>query len=167
MGIIVDFSYQTSLGAIKNKKFTNLLKDKEEYIFVITHILNKMIPEISSKNINEIKNNKSYHIHIIKDKKLDDAYNILREIVKNVYDYDDNGAEQWMDNQGIYMQQLWQIACPDSHGIRMIGIIEEDAPIFHVLFIDYHHQLFPDEKNNQSNIGKNTFAILDYVKERK
>ena len=41
MGIIVDFSYQTSLGAIKNKKFTNLLKDKEEYIFVITHILTR------------------------------------------------------------------------------------------------------------------------------
>lgn len=165
MGLIVDFSYKTSLGTGQYKNFTNFLSDKDEYIKSITHILYKMIPEISKHNINDLRNNRSYHTHLLNGTKLEETIAILREIVKNCYDYSNDEAEKWIDNQGIYMQKLWQIACPDSQGIRIIGILEDDSMIFHVLFIDYYHQLFPSEKHNQQNIEKNKFSILEYLKE--
>ncbi len=167
MGLVIDFSYQTFLGTAKNKRFTNFLRDKEEYIKSITHILNKMIPEISAKSINELKSDKRYHTHLLTGTKAEEAIAILREIVKNCYSYNNDDAEKWLDNQGIYMQKLWQVSCPDSTGIRLIGFLEENSVIFHVLFIDYYHQLFPDEKHNQSNIDKNEFSILEYIKEKK
>lgn len=165
MGVTVNFGYQTALGMGKNKDFTNFLKDKDEYIVLITHILSKMIPEISRKSISELRSDKHYHTHTLDDKKAEFAINILRDIVKNCCGYDDNGADQWIDNQGIRMQQLWQISCPDSHGIRIIGFFQGD--VFQVLFIDYYHQIYKDEKNNERNISKNEFSILEYVKEKK
>lgn len=166
MGLIVDFSYKTSLGTGKNKNFTNFLSDKDEYIKSITHILYKMIPEISKHNINDLRSNRSYHTHPLTGSKLEETISVLREVVKNCYDYSNDEAEKWIDNQGIHMQKLWQISCPDSHGIRIIGYLEENSPVFHVLFIDYYHLLYPDEKHNQQNVEKNVFSILKYIKEK-
>lgn len=163
MGMIIDFSFQTCLGAAKLRNFTNFLKDQTEFADMVSHILGKMIVELSTKDLNEIKNIKAYHTHPLKTK-TDDAIDILREILKNEFDYKDKIIEQWLDNNGIFFQELWQISCPDSHGIRIIGFVENNR--FRVLFIDYFHQLYPDEKNNQRNIDKNNFSALKNSKGR-
>ena len=97
--------------------------------------------------------------------KVNNGISILKELVKNCYGYANNEIDRWLENQRLKNKKLCQVACPDSKGIRLIGFLNDNATVFHVLFIDYYHQLFPSEKYNQSNINKNNFSILEYIKE--
>ena len=70
MGLIIDFSNRICLSSGKLKNFTNYLNDKDEYVKSITHILSKIVPEISEKSFNELKNNKRYHTHMLNNEKV-------------------------------------------------------------------------------------------------
>ena len=164
MGIIIDFSFQTCLGSARAGNFTNFLKSQSEFADMLSHILGKMIVELSTKELKEISRNRAYHTHLLRNK-TELAIDILREILKNEFDYEKEDAEKWLDNNGIFLQELWQISCPDSHGIRLIGFFQDNIH-FRVLFIDYYHQIYPDEKNNQENIEANEFSALKNLKGR-
>lgn len=157
--LAVNFTYPCCLAPGRVKGFTNYLASEEEYLKLITHILSKMIPEISVMNLGQLKSFKQYHTHPLNDEKKNFAISIFREIVKNYFGYTSEQAENWVNNQGIYMQQLWQISCPDSKGIRIIGYPRDN--IFNILFIDYHHMLEPDKNHNQSNVEAYDFSIFE------
>ena len=159
--LAINFTYPCCLAPGSIKGFTNYLSGEDEFLESIAHIISKMIPEISSKNLGELKSIKQYHTHPLNDAKKNFAISIFREIVKNYFGYTGDEAEKWINNQGIYMEQLWQISCPDSNGIRIIGYPKGD--IFNILFIDYYHMLEPDQKHNQSNIEAHSFSVFEYI----
>ena len=69
--------------------------------------------------------------------------------------------EMWF-NQNINDYEIWQLGV--IGGVRLIGI--RDMNEFGVLFIDYHHLIYQDIKNNQKNYDKNCFCpINNYKKE--
>lgn len=161
--LTVDFSYPTCLGSCHFKDFHNCLCDEQTLAKKLTHVIGKMIPEISSKTILELKNNRLYHTHPIVGEKSELVFGIIKEILKQRYDWDTRTIDRWIDNQCLMMMPIWQISCPDSKGIRLIGFVKDS--VFNVLFIDYYHTIYPDEKNNEENIESYNFSAITYLKE--
>lgn len=162
---VLSFSFPTFLGTGKYKDFTNFLSSEKEYVKLITHILYKMVPEISSKSLTLLNKTNGYHTHPLNKEKTRLALDILRQIVKEVFDYNTNQSEHWINNQGIRMEKLWQISCPGSKGIRLIGFPKDN--VFTVLFVDFFHLLEPDKNYNKINYMSNEYSILkQYVNRR-
>lgn len=162
--IVIDFQYEFALCGIKEGDFCNFLRDEKEYILYNIHIISKMVSEISKKNIEELRTNSNYHTHQIKEQnKREKIKKILKSIIMKYYNNSDKKyAEDYIINIGFEMNDIWQISCPDSKGIRIIGFLHGN--IFKVLFIDYFHLIYPDAKNNTKNISKNNFCPINFMK---
>lgn len=160
-GLTISFSYPTCLGSCHYKMFHNHLNNNDEFTRKMIHILGKMIPEISNKTLPYLKANKQYHTHPLENDKRNLVLDILKELLKKRYNIDTHSAEKMITNQCLEMNQFWQISCPDSKEIRLIGFIQET--VFIVLFIDYYHTIFNDVKHNEENIELYNFNAFDYL----
>lgn len=159
--LTVSFSYPTCLGSCHYKKFHNHLNNNEEFTNKMIHIIGKMIPEISNKTLPELRTNRNYHTHPLENDKRNLVLDVLKELLKNRYGLSSYEAEKMITNQCLEMNQFWQISCPDSKGIRLIGFMQES--VFIVLFIDYYHTIFNDQKYNEENIESYNFNAFDYL----
>lgn len=159
--IVINFKFDFSIRGVKYKEFTNLLNDVEHYMETHCLLFSKIIPKISENTITELKNNSQNHTHPLKKEKGDLALKILKEIVKKQYNYDDSGADLFISNHGIEMQQLWQISYASSNGLRIVGYFINN--IFYVLFFDYNHLLEPSDNYNQTNYNTYSFCPLSFL----
>lgn len=163
--IIIDFAqfpFCFRSISIKNK-FTNKLKDNIQFFEFFSEIFEKNIPFL----INYTFENVAYaskHSHVIPlDSK---QYTIIKEILKQLckefYKFDDCDFEMWF-NQNINEYRIWQLGA--TGGVRLIGVRKMNT--FCVLFIDYHHQLYPSTKHNHVNVDKFEFCpITNFKKEQ-
>ena len=148
---------------VKKFNFTNYLSKSDEFFDNFKLIIEKSLPHFTSKSFNEL-NRENNHVHIIRSNTKE--YNIVKEVIKNLcmeyHNFENESEFETWFNQNINDYEIWQLGV--IGGVRLIGI--RDMNEFGVLFIDYHHLIYQDIKNNQKNYDKNSFCpIKNYKKE--
>ena len=149
--IVIDFSLfpfcfrTTSIG-----KYTNHLKDDNQFHEFFQRLIEKDIPAISQFTFDTVTRETQKHSHVIstRDKQYQLVISILKEIFKSYYNSEnlEKDFELFLENN-INDYAIWQLGI--SGGIRLIGIKKVNR--FYVLFIDYHHLIYPDKNYNQPN----------------
>ena len=148
INVVVSFRYSFAFRSIAVNGFTNYLKNIEEFVEKHNIIFSKIIPNVSTLNIMNLKLNKANHTHPLNNSKKDLSLKIIKELIKDEKGYTNEQADRFIDNNGFMMNDFWQLSFATSDGIRLIGYFV-DNNIFEVLFIDYHHLIEPDIKYNQ------------------
>lgn len=157
--IIVDFSqFPFCFRSVTIKgKFTNKLKDSNQFFEKLELLFEKSIPFFKDYTFDGIYYASQKHSHPIPtdSEQYETIKKILNILVKSFYNFDENGFEMWF-NQNINEYAMWQLGV--TGGIRLIGIRKSN--LFCVLFIDYHHLLYPSVKYNQKNSEKYSFCPI-------
>lgn len=145
-----DFSKGNWLRGISFKGFTNKLKDEEmfsKYIFEIFHTIIPILHEHGEQIIKNSGKGQWKHCHPIWNEQLDTALKIAETIhgegIKDVPE----GSK------------LWQFGI--IGGIRLIAIHNYIYNYLTPLFVDYHHQIYPDVKYNEENIEDYKFCPVE------
>lgn len=139
--ITFDLSFKGCFCSVKEQDFNNFLKDEKD--FAVQHkklvdILNKL----SEHTMNELISNGNYaHCHTASDEK---AYRIIKNICEKI------GLSNMYFEQNIGSEKIYQLGINDS--VRIFGTV--NGNVFRLLFIDYFHEFFPDQRRNERN-GKN------------
>lgn len=145
-------------------KFSNKLKDYNQFFKFFSEIIEKILPVFSNYSFENI-HRLTKHAHIIpkESQQYETVILVLKELCKDYYNYNEAEFEMWF-NQNINDYAIWQLGI--IGGVRLIGIRKQKT-FFCVLFIDYHHQLYKSEKHNQENIDKYEFCPITSVKKEK
>jgi len=141
--LFFDFRYNfLRCESMKKLGFTNLLKDENEFAKMSFELYSKTIPTIQKAWDARKMGQKAYFPH---------THEILRDRVSKVMEIANK-----LHNDEIVdkYSSLWQIGTNQS--IRLICIRIDN--IMYPLFIDYHHQLYPDIKYNQKDLSKYNFC---------
>lgn len=157
--VIVNFSkfpFCFRCTNIKKYDYTNYLSGEKEFFKSLKTIFEKEVPFFCENTFSDLQ--KKSHGHAIMSNTKE--YQIVKEVIKKiVMDFknfkNDSEFEMWF-NQNINDYYIWQLG--QTGGIRLIGI--RNLNVFNVLFIDYHHLIFPDVKNNQKNYSKYKFCPI-------
>ncbi len=157
--IVVDFSrfpfcFRTITIDKYTNKYTNKLKDADEFFEMFNILITKLIPYVSQYRPSDIFKNK--HCHILKSDRNKEEYDLCLKVIEKLNkEYNNSDFEVFKSNH-IYDYQMYELGIVG--GIRLIGILHLN--IFSVLFIDYHHLIFPSSKYNQRDLIKNTFCPI-------
>lgn len=152
--IKIDISkYPFCFRTIKISGFTNKLKNEEEFSKKFKIIVEELIPHVTQYTFNNIQNS-TRHCHPVTDSQ---KIKLIFEIVGNL-------VEQWkpgVDKEKFLVQNLegevlWELGVRD---VRLIGI--RKSTTFHLLFVDYHHLIYPSEKYNDKEYSRNKFSIIE------
>lgn len=154
--IIIDFSkYSFCFMGVSCKNFTNLLKDSDEFLAHFKNLIFKFLPYFASRMPNNLfLSNK--HCHLIRKDQDSDKYNLVLDVIREIFNrYNE------MDFDTFYSHNLndcaiWQLGL--IGGLRLVGTLNDN--VFSVLFFDYNHLLYPDEKYNQKDYESNTFSPM-------
>ena len=141
--LFFDFRYDfLKCESIKKFGFTNLLKDEKEFAKMSFELYSKTIPTIQKAWDARKMGQKDYFPH---------THEISRNMISTVMEIANklHGAEI-VDKYS----SLWQIGTNQS--IRLICIRIDN--IMYPLFVDYHHQLYPNIKHNQKDLSKYNFC---------
>lgn len=153
--VVVDFSmFPFCFRNTKRKDYTNKLENENEFFDKFSDLIEKLIPHICSKTFEEIMTEKM-HCHPIKS---DESQKI-----KLIYEVVEDLVSEWKPGidvkqftfQNLDGEKIWQLG---NNSIRLIGIRKEN--FFHVLFIDYHHLIYPNKKYNDKNYEKYEFKVI-------
>ena len=155
--VIISFSsFPFTFRTVKCKDFTNCLVDEKDFIKKFSLIFKKIVPELESSNIVELI--KKDHCNNIENKR-DIVTDILKELVKEEFGEGYNFETFYDNNIGEY--QLYELGI--MQGIRLICVKYNN--IFKVLFIDYHHLIYPSVKYNQVDYSSFKFCPIKGAKE--
>lgn len=150
--VIVDFSkFPFCFRNTKCKKYTNMLKDENEFFEKFKELIEKLLPHICSKTFDELINDRM-HCHIIKSEDMKLVYEVVGEMVSKWNP--DIDVEEFL-KQNLDGEKIWQLG---FESIRLIGIREDN--LFHVLFIDYYHLIYPSVKYNDKDYKKYKFEVI-------
>lgn len=148
------FCYRT-FGNKKNN-FTNKLKDEKEFYSKFKTIQEDLLPHICGMTFEQVQNDRHSHpIYQTEKEKIA----LIKFVVANL-------VEAWRPGidvgefikQNIEGEMLWQLG---NKGVRIYGIRREN--IFEVLFIDYHHLIYPSIKFNDRNYNTFNFGVIEYA----
>ena len=143
-------AYPKWLDSVDLKDFNNFYRDYQEMCAVLKVIMVETIPFLKEHGM-EILQGKCQHCHVIGD----DKTNLITRIVKKINKFD-------LDPEIT----LWEVAANNSGGVRVICGIDKvgDHIYFYPLFIDIHHQIYPNNRfrGNYSKICK--YNIYDVKK---
>lgn len=153
-GIIVDFSQKTAFYSCKIGRYTNFLKEHDDFIEFRKELFGEALQYFKGKTFSEL-GYKGSHTHVIDDKeKLNLIEKILKELVLTCNpDLKKELIDKIVDN---YMQEIWQLGY--KQGLRLIGVRTKN--IFTVLFIDYHHLIYPSIKHNTNDVLKYDYCAM-------
>lgn len=157
--IIIDFStFNFCFRTVTVGDFTNKLKNIDEFKKKFKNIIEVEIPFYSKKKFSNIFFD-SKHCHDIKQGTKE--YELIVQISKQLYkelkgNPNEKDIELFISNF-FNDYSIWQLGC--IQGTRLIGI--KKSNVFSVLFIDYHHLIYPDEKHNQTDYLSNSFCIIE------
>lgn len=153
--VIVDFSmFPFCFRNAECGDYNNKLKDEKEFFEKFKNLFEVLIPHISS-NTFDVLMGERMHCHPIKpedDDKIKLIYNIVG-ILALKWKPGIN-VEQFL-MQNLDGEKIWQLG---NNSTRLIGIRKEN--FFHVLFIDYHHLIYPSIKYNDKNFKKYKFEVV-------
>jgi len=126
--------------SINSATFTNKLKDETEYAKKMKSVY-KCVDHFQNMKISELQN--ADHCHPIKadgseGKQIIKVLEKYKDLYPDIEKYDGIANEE-------PEEEFFQLK--SDGGIRLIGILE--GRIFKLLFIDFYHQLYYDEKRNQ------------------
>jgi len=155
--IMIDFSYPFVFNtcSIKNV-FINKVKDYKEHLKNNRIIFSEAVNYFSGWTFDELMR-ESKHNHSIKDK-VDLIWRILKQLLMEFNEsFTDDNIENVIINY-IGEEEIWQIAY--KQGIRLIGT--RNGSVLKLLFIDYHHLIYPDEWHNGEDFYKYSFCPMTY-----
>lgn len=148
--IIIDFSLFYFPG-IKLKFFTNYFKDENSYNNFMFTFYCKILKHLKDKTYTEIE--KEMHTHYIKEADKVAFINKILDEYKKEYPF--------LPEINIEMrQEFYQIS--GLSGSRIIGT--RYGNIFHILFFDPYHLIYPDSKYNIDKISYKSGSIF-YINE--
>lgn len=160
--IIIDFSlFPFCFRCVTVGNFTNKLKDANQFFKYFKRLLENEIPTLVQFNFNNISKETKRHSHsILNDTK---EYVLIKDILKELLksykkgNYSTEYYEKFLENN-VNEYTIWQLGI--TGGIRLIGVRKSN--VFSVLFIDYHHLIYRDDKHNQENYKLYDFCpIMD------
>lgn len=149
-----DFTYTEWLKTVKLGKFTNKLKNPQEFAELIYIIMNKVIPFITDNWV-WIKHNvyphAGHNCHPVTDEKIE----LVKEIIRNTHSVDlepmiDNGEEK----------VLWQLG--HQGAVRLVVYYMASSKTFYPLFVDYHHLIHPVKGDRRSQTKHNDYKNKDW-----
>lgn len=149
-----DFRDNRWLKGVQVEKFTNKLRNSEEYSRYITKIFGVIIPEIQEKsqNISDL-NSSGFKCHSIEQG--EESYKTILKVMKEIYGEEFQNS---IDND----QDVYQLGV--NGGIRIITLRNKKTNIIKPLFIDYYHLAYPSVKHNQDDyLSKKICPIEQYL----
>ena len=155
--ISIDFSlFPFCFRCVESGNFTNKLKDDKQFFKLFKRLFEIDMPALtqySFENITKASNKHSHSIPI-NTKEYLLVIDVIKELFKSYKrdNYSDKDFELFLENN-INDYHVWQLGI--SSGVRLFGIRKSN--IFSVLFIDYHHLIYPDKNYNQEN-----YALYDF-----
>lgn len=152
--IVYDFSFPTCWVSIKNKDYTNFLKNNECLPSVLYIIFHKIIS--SYDTLQKLKDTRNRHVHKLDEIKSTKVMELLVIAYTKAKGVDKTKAKDTID-QLYFDSELYQIGNVGS--LRLIGILEEEH-YFRVLLIDHHHLIYPSDKHNESDFMKYDYCIF-------
>lgn len=148
-----DFHSNQWLTSVKRKRFTNFLKDKDEFTKNHFAIFYTIIPKVIGEWNEILRGSGNYqypHCHLLKG----DKKEVARDIFKEIYNY------ELSDEINI-----WQFGFTGS--IRIICIHNDVEKAFIPIFIDHHHLIYESVKYNDSDYGNYSYcAICNFIKNK-
>jgi hypothetical protein len=144
--VIFDFSSKTAFCSVSYGGFNNYLKNPNDYVEQFRALM-RNVGILSDYTLSALINGGSHrHCHKIEG----DKEKLARSIIRKLFS-DDRAYDQEID-----AEELFQLGCQD--GVRVIGIIKGN--IFRVYFIDYFHDLYPDDRYNIRNVRNYKFCPI-------
>lgn len=143
----MDFSYFL-FTSIRLKVFTNFLKDEDEYSEKFKSFYHQTLPYIMDKSFQklEIENG---HCHPINDE--GKVFMINKILEKYKKEYPNFKFPSYTD----FGNEFYQL--PGQNGIRLIGVRRGNT--FTILFIDFHHLIYPNSNYNDLDYNNYGFEI--------
>lgn len=126
--------------------FTNYLKDADEFIEKHDVLFDQIIPAIEEKDTSWRLDQIGRHCHLVRGK----AAEKVREVYENIV----NSLEIVDQNADLGEQPIYSIG--SVQGIRLFCTVQRDF-IVDVLFIDYHHLIYPDKNFNDKDYKKYSY----------
>lgn len=162
--ICIDFSlFPFCFRCVKTENFTNKLKNANQFFEKFKRLFETDIPALIQFSFDNVKKETKRHSHaILTDTK---EYSVVIDVVKALFksdkgdDYSDRDFELFLNNN-INEYHVWQLGI--SSGIRLFGIRRSN--VFSVLFIDYHHLIYPNKNYNQENYDIYDFCPITNYK---
>jgi len=152
--IMIDFSYPFAFSTcmIKNN-FINRLKDCNHFFEHKRVIFGEALGYLNNYTFDELRKI-DVHTHNIEDKR-ELVKIILKEILKDRFGRNSKDLEKALDNY-LGSEDIWQVAY--KQGVRLIGT--RNGSVLKLLFIDYHHLIFPNPKHNDKDYYKYSFCPM-------
>ena len=158
--IIINFAkFPFCFRTATTRDFTNKLKDEKQFADKFKDLLEKLLPHVYQKTFEEYMSN-DYHCHIIGKKDNDKIERINRVVSELVKNWNPGINADDFIKQNLEGEVLWQLGIGS---IRLIGIRRKN--ILDVLFIDYHHLIYPSVKYNDKEYSRNNFGIIECTEE--
>ncbi|KUO69871.1 MAG: hypothetical protein APF81_14735 [Desulfosporosinus sp. BRH_c37] len=154
--IMIDFSNPFVFNTCKIKsRFINRLKNYNNFFEFKRVIFGQALKYFSDYTFEELKKSDD-HTHDISQKdKRDLVKIILKEILKDSLNLNSKDLEKALDNH-LGNEDIWQVAY--KQGVRLIGT--RNGSVLKLLFIDYHHLIFPSPKHNDKDYYKYSFCPM-------
>ena len=158
--IIINFAFfPFCFRTVSIGEYTNKLRDEHQFFHSFSKLFERDIPAISQYTFDNVYKETNGHSHTISpsDRKYAIVLSILKEIYKNFKNSTniERDFELFLENN-INDYHIWQLGI--SGGVRIIG--RRRSNIFDVLFIDYHHLIYPDKNYNQENYNMYSFCPI-------
>lgn len=148
--IAFDLSFKGCFYSVNKKFFNNCLKDADDFVIRYRECMNAL-NKLSGHTIEELMLNAGFrHCHPLETKDEKKAHKIIKELCRKA-EVDDSYIQQ-----NIGAETIFQIGYEGS--ARFFGLC--DGNIFRLLFIDYFHDYFPDERRNERNLKKHNYCPM-------
>ena len=146
--VVFDFSFEGAFVSCKYGKFDNFLHGKEEFADKFASAVKNII-KLSAFSPKQLMSDSRFrHCHAVSSDKSPDK--IIKKILQS------RGKSETYYKQLVGNEKIIQLGYQEE--VRFVGMFRGN--IFHVLFIDYHHDLYPDEKKNTRPRQSNRFSLM-------
>lgn len=158
--IIINFAkFPFCFRTTTTKDFTNKLEDEKQFYSKFKDLFEKLLPYVYQKTFEELRSD-DYHCHIIGKKDNDKLQRINMVVSELVKKWNPGINTDDFIKQNLEGEVLWQLGIGS---IRLIGIRRSN--VLDVLFIDYHHLIYPNVKYNDKEYSRNSFGIIEHTEE--
>ncbi len=148
--LVIDFSFEYVFTSGKSGDLDNYLHDKDEFLDKLKDLFNN-VTKLSKHTAQDLINNYGFrHCHNIDESKRSRCVKLISKVLEN-YNKSPDYILQLVEGETLY-----QLAYETS--VRMIGLLNGNR--FRVLFLDYHHNLYPDEHRNTRPRQNNTYSFF-------
>jgi len=143
--VIVDFSSPTVWASTKMNEFTNFLVDDNQFYKYHLHIFNEIVSLLKNTTVQDAHKNFK-HYCVIDGTKRTEVNSIIYKLLEKVKPTSTSTQLNEYLEQNFNDQAILEIGIKS---VLLIGYYQNN--IFNVIFVDYHHLLFPDVHYNSKD----------------